>query len=69
VGSVVAVVLFAAAGATFGAYVGESWKGRSAEASWEVGKAAFGGRLLGTMAKILAASVMVVVVALALAFA
>jgi hypothetical protein len=46
--------------------VGESWKGRTAEAGWEVGKAAFWGRLLGTMAKIGAACVIVVVVGIAL---
>jgi hypothetical protein len=66
VGSVIAIVLFAAIGATCGAMVGESWKGRSTEASWEVGKAAFWGRLLGTMAKIGTACVIVVVVGLAL---
>jgi hypothetical protein len=69
VGSVIAVVLFAAAGATLGAYVGEAWKGRTAAASWQVGKAAFWGRLLGTMAKILAASVIVAVLLFALVLA
>lgn len=62
----IAIVLFAAVGATCGAMVGESWKGRTAEDSWEVGKAAFWGRLLGTMAKIGTACVIVAVTGLAL---
>jgi len=66
VGSVIAIVLFAAVGATCGAMAGESWRGSSREASWAVGKAAFWGRLLGTLAKIGTACVIVVVVALAL---
>ncbi len=63
VGSLVGAVLFAAAGAAFGAYVGEAWKGRTSDESWKVSQAAFVGRLLGTMAKILAASVIIAVVA------
>lgn len=63
VGPLVGAVLFAAAGAAFGAYVGEAWKGRTADESWKVSQAAFVGRLLGTMAKILAASVIVAIVA------
>lgn len=63
VGSLVGAVLFAAAGAAFGAYVGEAWKGRTSDESWKVSQAAFVGRLLGTMAKILAASVIVAIVA------
>lgn len=62
VGPLVGAVLFAAVGAAFGAYVGESWKGRTANESWKVGQGAFVGRLLGTMAKILAASVILAVV-------
>lgn len=63
VGSLVGAVLFAACGAAFGAYVGEAWKGRTSDESWKVSQAAFVGRLLGTMAKILAASVIVAIVA------
>ncbi len=66
VGPVLAVVLLAACGAMCGAMVGEFWKGRAAEVSWQVGQAAFWGRLLGTLAKIGAASVIVVVVAVGL---
>lgn len=63
IGSLVGAVLFAACGAAFGAYVGEAWKGRTSDESWKVSQAAFVGRLLGTMAKILAASVIVAIVA------
>lgn len=63
IGSLVGAVLFAACGAAFGAHVGEAWKGRTSDESWKVSQAAFVGRLLGTMAKILAASVIVAIVA------
>jgi len=48
------------------AVLGEQWKGRTLDASWQVGKAAFWGRLLGTLGKTAVASVMVVVAAAAL---
>ena len=63
----VAVVLGAAIGATAGAMLGEYWKGRSTREGWEVGKAAFWGRLLGTIGKIAVVSAMVAIVLLALA--
>ncbi len=58
VGSLIAALLFAGLGALVGAMLGESWKGRSFEATWEVGKAAFWGRLLGTFAKAIIGAVM-----------
>jgi uncharacterized protein YqgC (DUF456 family) len=61
VGPVVAAVLFAGGGALIGAMLGESWKGRDLDTSWQVGKAAFWGRLIGTLAKTMIASVMVAV--------
>jgi hypothetical protein len=61
VGSVVGAVLFAGAGAMFGAMLGEQLGGRSADASWEIGKAAFWGRLLGTLAKTAAGAVIAAV--------
>ena len=67
VGSVLAIVLFAAVGVLAGAMLGESWQGRPAEVCWQVGRAAFWGLLLGTTAKIIAACLIVVVVGLALA--
>jgi uncharacterized protein len=67
VGSVAAAILFAAAGAMAGAFIGESWKGRDFDASLEVGKAAFVGRVLGTLAKLIISSIMVAVTITALA--
>jgi uncharacterized protein YqgC (DUF456 family) len=61
VGSLIAAVLFAGIGALAGAMLGESWKGRSLDQSLTVGKAAFWGRLFGTLAKTLIGTVMAVV--------
>ncbi len=66
IGPVVAVVLGAAFGATAGAMIGESWKGSSADQGWEVGKAAFWGRLLGTLGKIVVACMMVAITLVAM---
>ena len=41
--------------------LGESWKGRDFDASLQVGKAAFIGRILGTVAKMIVSSIMVAV--------
>ena len=65
-GPVIAAFLFAGLGAFAGAVLGELWKGRSLDQSLDVGKAAFWGRILGTMAKTLVGSVMVVIGAVAL---
>jgi uncharacterized protein YqgC (DUF456 family) len=61
IGSLVAAVFFGAMGALVGAFLGESWKGRDFDSSVTIGKAAFVGRLLGTLAKVLVATLMVVV--------
>ncbi len=66
VGSLVAAVLFAAAGAMAGAMLGEAWKGRDPNEQFRIGKAAFWGRILGTLAKTTIASIMAVVAAVAL---
>jgi uncharacterized protein YqgC (DUF456 family) len=66
VGSLVAILLFASLGALAGAMVGERWKGQEWSASLNVGHAAFWGRLLGTLGKILVASVIVAVAVAAL---
>jgi hypothetical protein len=58
IGSVVAALLLAALGALIGAALGELSAGRSLAASWRVGRAAFWGRLLGTLAKTLVGAVM-----------
>ncbi|HEV3136277.1 MAG TPA: DUF456 domain-containing protein [Pirellulales bacterium] len=68
IGSLAAAVLFAGLGAMAGAILGESSLGRDLDASVEVGKAAFVGRLIGTLAKMLISSTMVAVTLGALAF-
>ncbi|MSR58307.1 MAG: DUF456 family protein [Planctomycetaceae bacterium] len=62
-GSLIGAVIGGALGAFGGAYLGESWKGRPDEQRLAVGTAAFVGRLLGTIGKLWAGAVMVVVAA------
>lgn len=59
IGPIAAALLFAAIGATAGAMLGEAWCGKNLDASWQIGKAAFWGRLIGTMGKLLVGAVMV----------
>lgn len=66
VGQAAAALLLAAAGALAGAMLGELSAGRSMHQSWRIGRAAFWGRLLGTLAKSVVASVMLALVAAAL---
>lgn len=66
VGSVIASLLFAALGALVGAILGELWKGRTGRECLRIGVAAFQGRLLGTLGKVLIGFVMLVVVIVAL---
>lgn len=66
VGPLLGAILFASAGALGGAVLGERWKGRQWEESLQVGKAAFWGRLLGTVGKVLVSSIMVSVVVVGL---
>jgi uncharacterized protein YqgC (DUF456 family) len=58
---VVGTLVGACAGAAFGAMAGELWKGRDPDHAWRVGKAAFKGRLVGSLAKLLIAAAMVAV--------
>jgi len=58
---VVGTVVGACAGALGGAMLGEFWKGHGFDHSLRVGQAAFWGRLFGSLAKILTASVMLAV--------
>lgn len=60
---VVGTVLGACLGAMVGAYVGETWKGRERADAEAIGKAAFWGRLWGTLFKIVIACAMVAVAA------
>lgn len=62
-GPVIAAIGGGAIGAFVGAYVGESWKGRTDDQRLAVSKAAFVGRLLGTVGKLWVGAVMVVVAA------
>jgi len=66
VGSLIAGVLFAAVGAFVGAVVGEQWKGRNLDDSLRVGRGAFWGRLLGTVAKTAIGAAMVATTLVAL---
>jgi hypothetical protein len=68
VGSLVGAVLFGAGGALVGAMIGERWKGRDLDASFEIAKAAFFGRVLGTVAKMIVSSIMVFVTLAAIIF-
>lgn len=59
VGSLVAALLFGGLGALAGAVVGESLRGQSFDDSLRIGQAAFWGRLLGTLSKVLIGAVIV----------
>ena len=62
VGSILAALLFAGLGALVGAMLGEFWAGKDWHASWQIGKAAFRGRIAGTFAKVFLGAMMVAVV-------
>ena len=66
IGFFVAAVLFAGLGAMAGAILGEISAGRDLGRSWRVGRAAFYGRLLGTLGKVLVGAVMIGVIVIAL---
>ena len=66
VGPILAALLFAGLGAMAGAVLGEIWIGRNLDASWQIGKAAFWGRLAGTLSKVVVGTVIVVVAAASL---
>jgi uncharacterized protein YqgC (DUF456 family) len=68
VGQIIAALFFGSLGALIGAMFGEQWAGRELGHSWRIGKAAFWGRLFGTLGKILAGSLMVLLVVVAVAF-
>ncbi len=61
VGSIIAVMFFASLGAMAGAVLGEDYHGRDLDGSFDVGIAAFWGRLAGTLAKTLFGAAMVAV--------
>jgi uncharacterized protein YqgC (DUF456 family) len=59
VGILVGSLLFAAAGAWIGATIGEKWVGKPMKESVQIGGAAFVGRLMGTLGKLVVGSSMV----------
>lgn len=68
VGPVLAAVLFGAVGATAGAMLGEWHGGKGWRESWPIGHAAFWGRLVGTLGKVLAGFAILLIIAGALLF-
>jgi uncharacterized protein YqgC (DUF456 family) len=62
-GSFVMAVLGGAAGAFVGAYLGETWKGRTDEERMAAGRGAFAGRLWGTVGKLAVGAIMLAILA------
>lgn len=65
-GPVVGALIFGGVGALLGAMVGECQQGRNFQKMWDVGRAAFWARLLGTFTKTLIGLVILVVIVTAL---
>lgn len=63
IGTVIGAVGGGGLGAFAGAYLGETWKGRTAEDRLEISRGALVGRLLGTVGKMAVGIVMVIIVA------
>jgi len=66
VGTVLGALLLGGLGALMGAILGEAAKGRTSQESWQVGKAAFWGRIFGSLAKSVIGALAVAVVAVSL---
>ena len=66
VGSLVGAILFAGIGAWIGATIGEQWEGKSVKESIQIGGAAFLGRIMGTIGKVVVGLGMVVFTLLSL---
>jgi uncharacterized protein YqgC (DUF456 family) len=64
VGPILAAILFAGLGATAGAMIGEWSDGRPWRENWNIGRAAFWGRTFGTLGKV-AAGLIIVLIAIA----
>lgn len=65
IGSAVAAILFASLGAMAGAVIGENSLGRETGRSLQIGKAAFWGRLFGTLGKTAIGAAMVAIAVVA----
>lgn len=66
-GTVIGALLGAGGGAMGGALLGEKWKGRTLKEGLKTGRAAFWGRILGTLGKTLIAGCMLIIGLAALA--
>jgi uncharacterized protein len=66
IGPVLAAVFFAGLGAMAGTILGEISVGQRLDTSWQIGKAAFWGRLAGTLGKMLLGTAMIAVVVVAM---
>ena len=58
---VLGIILFSGLGALAGAFIGEFSHGKRSEESFRIGRAAFWGRIFGTLSKSLVASVMLAI--------
>ena len=65
-GPVLAALLFAGLGAMAGAMLGEMRGGKDLRAVWQIGRAAFWGRMAGTLGKLCVGAAMLAIVAVAL---
>jgi len=63
IGSFVMALVGGAAGAFFGAYIGETWKGRPEADRVAIGRGAFAGRIWGTVGKLAVGVIMLVIIA------
>ena len=61
IGPLVAVVFFSGLGALAGAFVGEFSHGKQMQQSFQIGRAAFWGRILGTLSKAFVGSIMLAI--------
>ena len=68
VGWIIGSLIFACVGALIGAIIGEKWQGSNFNTSLKVGGAAFAGRFVGTVSKIVIGAVILVIVVLNLFF-
>ncbi len=68
IGPIIGALVCASLGALVGAVLGEQWKGRDLDKSFRVGQAAFWGRLIGTVGKIVLGAYMVVLVIVGVVF-
>lgn len=69
IGPLITAIALAAIGAMIGAVLGEQWKGRDMNQSLQIGHAAFWGRVVGTLSKVVVASIIVVTTVLGLVIA